>query len=328
MNAAYMAPTVAMAGVTRQDYSLLMVGGRQGFEVWEIALHWVLPLSKGFQTDTLEDVMQNVFGRRGSISGLVFLAVMFTALACPAPVCAEEGQGAASAQSSSTPRIHNSPDFLFGRPRGFVAMSGTWLFPRASGDLFTFIGDRLTIDRTDFRTVAGSGAVGIMVAPRFDVVTRLDVSAHGIASEYRDYVKPDRSPIAQTTKLNQTSIGVGLRFSPTGRGRDVSHYAFIPRRVVPYVGGGLNVGYYALEQRGQFVDFVDLKIFDDAFTSNGWAVGPYAESGTDLQVWRRLFVNVEARYSWMHSSLDTDFVGFHGIDLSGFKGSTGISVIF
>jgi hypothetical protein len=272
--------------------------------------------------------MQGVFGRRVSGRGVRFLAVMLTVLACAVPAHAEDEQIPATGQSSSSPRMQNSPDFLFGRPRGFVGLSGTWLFPRASGDLFAFIGNRLTVDRSDFRTAAGSGAVGIAVAPRCDIVTRLEVSAHGIASEYRDYVKPDRSPIAQTTKLDQTTIAIGLRYAPTGRGRDVSHYAFIPRRVVPFVGGGLNVGYYALEQRGQFVDFVDLKIFDDAFKSNGWAVGPYAESGADLQVWRRLFVNVEARYSWMHSALDADFVGFDGIDLSGFSGSTGISVIF
>ena len=273
--------------------------------------------------------MRSLPTRRVSRRGLRFLAVTIAALTFAVPVRAEEEQTPTAGQSSSSSSpIQNTPDFLFGRPRGFAGLNGGWLFPRASGDLFDFIGDRLTVDRSDFHSAAISGAIGIAVTPRFDVVTQLDVSNHAIASEYRDFVKPDRSSIAQTTKLDQTTIAGGIRFSPTGRGREVSHYAFIPRRVVPYVGAGLNVEYYAFEQRGQFVDFVDLKIFDDAFRSNGWAAGPYAEAGTDLQVWRRLFVNVGTRYSWMHSSLDSDFVGFHGIDLSGFSGSTGIRVIF
>jgi hypothetical protein len=268
------------------------------------------------------------FAHQRSQRATTFLAVASFALIFVAPARAEDGQSPGTGQSSSSSQTQNSADFLFGRPRGFVSLNGTWLFPRASGDLFEFIGDRLTIDRSDFHARAVSGAVGVAVTPRFDIVTQVEVSRHAIASEYRDYVKPDRSSIAQTTRFDQSTIAGGVRFSPTGRGREVSHYAFIPRRVIPYVGAGLNLVHYAFEQRGQFVDFVDLKIFDDAFTSAGWAVGPYTQAGADLQVWRRLFVNVDARYAWMHSSLDAGFVGFHGIDLAGFRGSTGISVVF
>jgi hypothetical protein len=39
-------------------------------------------------------------------------------------------------------------------------------------------------------------------------------------------------------------------------------------------------------------------------------------------------VKVDARYGWAHADLDSDFVGFHGIDLAGFRESTGISVVF
>src|SRR5207244_3383763 len=102
-------------------------------------------------------------------------------------------------------------------------------------------------------------------------VSRASQSASPSAQRKFDFlfVKPDRSPIAQTTKLDQSTIALGVRFLPIGRGRDVSRYAFIPRRVTPYVGAGLNVVAYAFAQRGQFMDFVDLKIFNDAFTSDG-----------------------------------------------------------
>ena len=269
-----------------------------------------------------------LFSHQRSPRATAFLAVVSLALtASGTAVRADDGQ-ASSATQSASPSGQSSPDFLFGSPRGWVSISGTWLFPRAGGDLFSFISDRLTVDHSDFRARAISGALGVSMTSRFDVVTQLEISRHAIASEYRDFVKPDRSPIAQTTKLDQSTIAVGVRFLPAGRGRDVSRYAFIPRRVTPYVGAGLNVVNYAFAQRGQFVDFVDLKIFNDAFTSNGWTGGPYTQIGADLQVWRRLFVNVDGRYVWGHSSLDSDFVGFHGIDLAGFRGSTGISVVF
>jgi hypothetical protein len=269
-----------------------------------------------------------LFGHQRSPRATSFLAVVSLALTVSGTaVRAEDGQTSSATQSAS-PSPQSSPDFLFGPPHGWASLSGTWLFPRAGGDLFSFIGDRLTVDRSDFRARAIGAALGVSVMSRFDVVTQLEISRHTIASEYRDFVKPDRSPIAQTTRLDQSTFAVGGRFLPAGRGRDVSRYAFIPRRVTPYVGAGLNVVRYVFAQRGQFVDFVDLKIFNDVFTSNGWAAGPYTQAGADLQVWRRLFVNVDGRYAWVHSSLDSDFVGFHGIDLAGFKGSTGVSVVF
>jgi len=39
-------------------------------------------------------------------------------------------------------------------------------------------------------------------------------------------------------------------------------------------------------------------------------------------------VNVGARYAWGHAKLSSDFVDFDGIDLSGFRTSTGITIVF
>jgi hypothetical protein len=272
--------------------------------------------------------MRSPFGRRSSV-----IAVTIGATACMAatftasPVHAQSGPPPTPTQSASAPR-QTVPDFLFGRPHAWVSLTGTWLFPRASGDLFSFVANRLTIQRSDFHARAVSGAVGVSITPRLDIVTEIEVSRRAIGSEYRDFVKPDRSPIAQTTNLNQSTILVGARFLPLGRGREISRYAFIPRRVTPYVGAGLNLAHYAFAQNGEFVDFVDLKIFRDSFRSDGWGNGPYTQAGADVHVWRDLFVNLDARYGWAHARLDSDFVGFDGIDLAGFKGSTGISVVF
>jgi hypothetical protein len=119
-----------------------------------------------------------------------------------------------------------------------------------------------------------------------------------------------------------------VRYSPLGRGRSISRYAFIPRRLVPYAGGGVTFAFYQFSQRGQFVDFSDLSIFTDRFASDGWTSGPYAHAGVDVQAWKRLFVTFDGRYTWLHSTLDSDFSGFDGIDLAGFRASTGISIVF
>ncbi|MGC4082729.1 MAG: hypothetical protein QM736_11610 [Vicinamibacterales bacterium] len=54
----------------------------------------------------------------------------------------------------------------------------------------------------------------------------------------------------------------------------------------------------------------------------------FVNGGIDVQVWKGLSVTFDGRYTWMHSDLGTDFSGFDGIDLSGFRYGTGISVAF
>src|SRR5262249_13573980 len=147
----------------------------------------------------------------------------------------------------------------------------------------------LTVERADFRAPAFIGAVGVPIARRFDVVGDFEISDHPVQSEYRHYVKADRSEITQTTELGQTAIAVGVRFMPLGRGQSISRYAYVPRRVVPYVGAGLNVARYKFSQQGEFVDFVDLSIFSHSFLANGWSVGSQVEAGADLQIWRILY---------------------------------------
>jgi hypothetical protein len=222
----------------------------------------------------------------------------------------------------------DSPDFMFGAPRGWVGIRGSLLFPRAGGDLFAFVSDQLTVDRSDLRGRGVATDLGIVLSPRFDIVAGFDFTRRHTGSEYRHFIASNSQSITQTTRLQQSAISAGLRFSPTGRGRGVSRYAFIPRRLTPYAGGGANLVFYQFSQSGQFVDFADLSIFNDQFSSNGWGIGPYVNGGADVQLWKALFVTFDGRYSWLHSTLDADFNGFDGIDLAGFRGSTGISIVF
>jgi hypothetical protein len=225
-------------------------------------------------------------------------------------------------------RLPRSADFLFGAPRGSVSVRGSWLVPRAGGDLFEFVSEQLTLERSDFRARGFATDVAVAVTPRFDVVAGFDIAREETGSEYRRFVASNSQPIAQATRLQQTTVSGGVRYSLLGRGRSISRYAFIPRRIVPYAGAGATVGFYSFAQRGQFVDFTDLSIFTDRFVSDGWTVGPYVHGGADVQVWKRLSVTFDARYTWLHADLDSDFGGFDGIDLAGFRGGTGISILF
>jgi hypothetical protein len=217
---------------------------------------------------------------------------------------------------------------MFGAPRGSVSFTGGYSVPRAGGDLFAFFGKQLTLGSKDFRARSGGVDVSVALPHNLDVVAGFDISKHVATSEYRHFVASNGSPIAQQTHFDQTGVSAGVRYSLLGRGRAISRYAFIPRRVVPYAGGGVSLRRYSLTQYGQFVDAVTLGVFTDSFLSDGWVMGPYLRGGVDLHVWRPVFLTMDGRYTWQHGALSSDFTGFDGIDLAGFHASTGFTFVF
>lgn len=244
---------------------------------------------------------------------------------------ADDEPGAAGSQSLPAPGVSTLPsapsDFLLGAPRAWLGVRGLQLFPRAKGDLFEFVSEQLTLERSDLRARGFALDVGIVVTPTVDIVGGFDSSRKTAGSEYRHFVASNSTPIVQDTSLHESVFSAGLRWTPSGRGRSVSRFAFIPRRLTPYAGGGVSAGYHSFTQRGQFVDYTDLSIFSDRFQTSGWNVGPYVHGGADVQMWKRLYLTMEGRYSWMRGRLSSDFKGFDGIDLAGFRWSSGISVV-
>ncbi len=249
------------------------------------------------------------------------------AVAAPVDAADDPRNVAASAQRGG-PVADAAPDFFLFQPHGWLAIRGGLLVPRAGGDLFSFVSDQLTLAPSDFRSRAFSLEVGWRVSSTLAVEGGLDVSRRSVGSEYRRFVTASRGAIAQTTRLNMAGMALGIRVTPTGHGRRISRFAFIPRKLTPYVGAGLQMSHVEFRQRGSFVDFTDLSIFEDVFSSRSWAVGPFLRGGVDLQIWRRLYVNADVRYTWMRADLGPDFSGFNGIDLAGVRGATGISVTF
>lgn len=269
--------------------------------------------------DTSNPVMMRTSVRR-HIVRLVLGAALAAAAAWPTSAHAQAARDAAPVESAA--------DFLFGAPHAWIGVRGSYLLPRAGGELFTFVRDQLTLDNADFRAAGLSGDLGIVLPHGFDVVVGADVNRRTAPSEYRHFIASNGQPIAQTTRVRQTGVRAGLRWSPFSRGQRISRLAFIPRRVVPYADAGIATTFYSFSQVGQFVDPGSFAVFNDHFGSDGWATGPYAGGGLDLQLYRVLYLTVHARYTWLHGTLGSDFSGFDGIDLSGLRTSTGFTVVF
>jgi hypothetical protein len=252
------------------------------------------------------------------------LIVGMMALAAPAVAAPADEQ----TPSSPPPLQRPTPDFLFGKPRGSVGFRGSWFFARAASDWYAFVTDHLTLKRNDFNAPAFGVDAGVAVTSRLDAVFALEYSRTTTVSEYRRFVDNNRLPINQETGLRELNLSGGVKFALTERGREVSRLAWVPRTVVPYVGAGGGMLWFNVFQAGDFVDFVDLRVFTDRFATEGWAPSAHVFGGVDVRVLRRLFVTFDGRYLWAAGQLGADWVDFDPIDLGGVRLSAGFNVVF
>jgi hypothetical protein len=216
--------------------------------------------------------------------------------------------------------------FLFRPPHGTVGLRGGFDRASASSDIFNFVTDELTVDRRDFSSPTVVFEVSYKLAPRFDVLFSVGSSRTTIPSEFRHWLDNNDRPIQQTTHFQRVPVTASIKSYLAQPGRSVGHFAWIPKRFIPYVGGGGGVTWYDFNQHGDFIDFQTLKVFYDSFESDGWAPTLHGFGGIEVSLTPRLAVTAEARYQWARAPLSLDFSGFDRIDLSGTTIVSGILV--
>lgn len=250
---------------------------------------------------------------------IVSCAVMiFAVLAfCTPPSQAHEGEEEASS---------NTPDFRFRQPWVVLGLRGGASFNRSNGEIYDFLTDQLTLSDSDFNSGVFALDVAVRATDWMDVVLGFEYSGGYKKSESRDYEEANGDAIKQKTRLTQVPLTVSAKFYPIGRGRQVGDYAWIRSRLVPYVGGGIGGTYYQLKQKGDFVDFVDLTIFEAEFESEDWGFAQHVFLGLDLKLTRNFGLVVEGRYYWADASTRGDFAGFAPIDLDGARAMIGLSI--
>jgi hypothetical protein len=233
--------------------------------------------------------------------------------------------GVALAQAQEPTR---SADFKFGRPKASISVRGGWNIASAGSDLFDFVTDQLTVDKDDFSSPGIGSDVTFTITPRMEIGGGFFFAKASQGSEYRDFVDNEFLPITQSTSLKTMQLTASVRYALLPRGREISRFAWVPNRIIPFVGGGGGAVYYEFRQSGDFVDFQDLSVFTDVFRSDGWAPSGHVFGGVDFQLYRGLYASVEGRYTKASATLSRDFVDFDPIDLSGFRMLGGINYVF
>ena len=238
--------------------------------------------------------------------------------------------GVARAQGTARSPVQPSApgDFMLGRPKGFLAVDGGFLFANAGSDVYDFVTKQLTLDKKAFNAPIVGLRLGALITPRLEVGVLVEQSRTSVTSEYRDFVDNNQLPITQTTGLQEYQVAANLRWSLVPSGRRISRFAWIPRTVTPFVGAGAGAIKYRFEQYGSFVDFQTFKGFNSSFRSEGWAPSAHAFVGADLRVYRRIYVTGEARYTWSSAPLGEDFVDFDPISLAGVRVGGSLKLVF
>lgn len=263
------------------------------------------------------------------LRGVVLSVAALVLLASPAFA---GDQDPSPSTTNAAQRQAPPPDFLIGRPRVVFAARASWFMAGANSDFYDQVTHDLTLQKSDFNTGAFAFEGGYRFSDRIDIIGGIDLANMKQASEDRDEEEllPNgtRVPIQQATELHQSNFTASARFALVPRGHSVSRLAWIPNALVPYVGAGAGMTKYSLRQNGDFVDFVDHHIFSDTFRSEGWTPTFHVFGGTDIQMYKRLMLTVEGRYSWSTADLESDFVGFEPLDLGGLRLGAGLQIVF
>lgn len=239
--------------------------------------------------------------------------VAFLAVAAPGVVWAQGGDG-----------------FLFREPRVTLTLETGYGFQRAQGDVFDYVVDTFTVGRRDFDSPYVGAELSIRVDDRWDVAFAAGFQSSSTTSEYRDYVGTDGLPIQQVTELRLVPVSAGAKYYLKPRGRSIGRFAWIPEKVVPYVGAGIGVMSYRLEQDGEFIDTSqpDWPIFVDRLETAGSTFLARALAGVDVAVHQRLVLSGEARYNLSRGPAEGDYRGFGDMTLDGLQLAAGIGIRF
>lgn len=218
------------------------------------------------------------------------------------------------------------PGYLFQFPTGSFTVRGGFQSPQARSDVFSDATNLLTLHRRDLGGFSGALDVSGFVTPHLELSLGLDVERRGAGSEYRKWEFEDGTPIRQRTTLARTPILLSLRWYPVAPGEQIGRFAWIPRRVVPFVGAGAGGMHYTYRQVGDFVDFANgNRVFPADLESSGWTWAAAASAGVHVSLSRFAVLTTQARATWSRATLGRAFLGFQPIDLSGLSLTTGLT---
>jgi opacity protein-like surface antigen len=216
--------------------------------------------------------------------------------------------------------------YLFHAPNATVSVRAGYSRASAASDVFDDVTKDLTLNKGDFSSLTFSGDVAVPITSRLSAVLSAGYSRSNRKSEFRDFVDNNDQPIEQTTTFERIPLTANLRVDLGASGRSIGHLAWIPSKLVPYLGAGIGAMRYRFKQEGDFVDFNTNAVFPSTFVTEDWALVTQGMAGVDYNVSPKLGISFDARYLQARGDLGSSFKGYDKIDLSGLSATVGLSV--
>lgn len=216
--------------------------------------------------------------------------------------------------------------YLFREPEGRLSIRVGYDHANAGSDVFAQSIDMLTINKRDFSGLTLGAEAGFPLSSRLDLSIDVGFSRAGRGSEFRHFIDNNNLPIEQTTTFDRVPVTANLRFYLTEPGRSIGKLAWIPKKVVPWIGAGGGMMWYRFRQLGDFVDSTTFKVFTADLNSSGWTGTAQGMGGADISLSPHVALRADVRYVWAKAQLDSPaFSGFDRIDLSGVQGTLGLT---
>jgi len=245
------------------------------------------------------------------VAGLALLALAATALVARPAQAQDGGNG-----------------FLFHVPHTTFTVRTGYDAASANSDIFSFVTRELTLNRSDFSSPTIATDLGFWMNANVDALFSVGYSRSAAESQFRDWSDNNNLPIQQSTDFTRIPLTVGLKAYLGPRGQAIGHFAWVPARVVPYVGASVGTMWYSFRQGGDFVDTTTTNVYSDVYTSSGWTPTANLFAGADFTLTPMTALTAEARYTWGRAELSGDYVGFNRIDLSGIAVTAGLTFRF
>jgi hypothetical protein len=220
--------------------------------------------------------------------------------------------------------------YLFHAPHVKIGIRGGYSAATAGSDVFDDVTKQLTLNKGDFASLIVGADIAFSITSKLDFTLDAGYSRSNHKSEFRDFVDNNGQPIEQTTSFERIPFTANLKLYLAPTGRSVGQLAWIPSRIVPYVGGGVGFMRYRFKQQGDFVDFNTNAVFpatlDSGDDGGNYAFVQQAMAGAEYNFSPMFGVTFDARYLHGRGNLGTAFKGYDRIDLSGVTASAGLSV--
>jgi opacity protein-like surface antigen len=215
--------------------------------------------------------------------------------------------------------------YLFHAPSAQLSFRAGYATANAGSDLFDFTETELTLKKRDFSGFTLGGQIAVPVGTRWAGTFDIGYSRASKGSEFRDLVDNNNLPIEQTTTFERVPITINARYNMVESGRQIGRLAWIPSKVVPWVGAGGGLMWYRFQQEGDFVDYQTNNVFNAKLSSD--KVTPMAQgmAGVDFTLTPGIALTVDARYLAAKADLTSDFSGYKPIDLSGVSMTLGLT---